>query len=197
MKFIFDFDDTLFINKQFKEHLYLCLDKKGIPYTVAKKQYEELRAVDRSFSLKSFLSEILSLDNMPKISAQEAYDEIVQECPNLLNTELIEIVREMGKENCYILTSGDPEFQRDKIARTIPENLFREIIVVLGSKREVITRICDEYKNETVVFIDDKSRFFADLDMELCKNLKTVLYDEYGLENLKKLIYTDLSDRKE
>ncbi|MEK7539555.1 MAG: hypothetical protein AAB595_02880, partial [Patescibacteria group bacterium] len=54
MKFIFDFDDVLFNNtKQFKEHMYMCLEKAGVSRNVAEKYYKEIRG--GKFWLKKML----------------------------------------------------------------------------------------------------------------------------------------------
>ena len=66
--------------------------------------------------------------------------------------------------------------------------MFSEIIVVPDSKKNVVERIAAVHKNEEVVFIDDKISHFEDLDFEKYPNLKTILYDEKGLEKVKEII---------
>ena len=85
----------------------------------------------------------------------------------------------------YIVTNGDEEFQRDKIRRLGVDMLVKEVSVVTGSKKEKIEEICKAFLEEEVIFVDDKNKFFVDINMEECPNLKTVIYNEYGLENLK------------
>ena len=50
-------------------------------------------------------------------------------------------------------------------------------MVVADEKRELIEKICAEYKDEPILFIDDKIKHFEDLDFKKCPNLKTILYD--------------------
>ena len=61
---------------------------------------------------------------------------------------------------------------------------FSKVIVVPISKKEVVEEICQRYSSQDIIFADDKAIFFNDIDMEKCKNLKTVLFNEHGLKNL-------------
>jgi FMN phosphatase YigB (HAD superfamily) len=115
-------------------------------------------------------------------------------CSALVNQELVAYIFEVGLENCYIVTNGDQEFQHEKIARAGLANNFKEIFVVSGTKKEKIKELCERFPDEEVIFIDNNSAFFNDIDMEACRNLKTVLYHENGFENVKAEV---LETRKE
>ena len=178
MKFIFDFDDVLFNNtKQFKEHMYACLEKAGVPRDVAEKYYKEAR--------ESQLTGIWLKKMLIHFSLKESlYKEILNNSKDFINKELLLIIKKLGKANCYIVTHGNEEFQRDKIRISEIESFFSEIIVVSGSKKEAIEKICAKHKDEKVLFIDDKIKHLEDLDMRKCPNLKTILYDDQGFEKL-------------
>jgi hypothetical protein len=107
---------------------------------------------------------------------------------DFLNVELLEIVKKLGKDNCYLVTQGNKEFHEDKIKRSRIATLFREIIIVPEFKKSVIENICEKHKDEEVIFIDDRQKFFDELDLKKCPNLKTILYDAQGLEKLKEEI---------
>jgi FMN phosphatase YigB (HAD superfamily) len=183
MKLIIDFDDVLFKVSNVKTALFAALKSHGV--NNPEEYYAEERKMGRPFSLKKFLAHVYQQENIFGISVEEMHEEIMSVCKDSVNTELVELVRTVGKENCYIVTSGDEEFQKDKIARAGLNDLIREIIVVPGSKKEAVQSLCGQYPNEEVIFIDDKNTFFTDIDMEACRNLKTVLYNENGYENLK------------
>lgn len=185
MKFIFDFDAVLFNTKKFIENNYVCLEKVGIPEDIAKKYYKEIRG--ETFSLKNFISTLLERKKITT-KMEGIYEEMMSECKNLANLPLLKVVTKLGKNNCLIVTKGDDDFQRDKIKRSNMALLFCEIHVVPGSKKEIIEDICNKNKDEKVIFIDDKIKFFEDLDFKKYPNLKTILYDEHGLEKLKKEI---------
>lgn len=82
------------------------------------------------------------------------------------------------------MSQGEKEFQLDKIQHSNINHLFSEINVVSESKKEMIERICSENQNSSIIFIDDKIEHFKDIDMGKCKNLKTILFDENGLQKL-------------
>ncbi len=174
MKYIFDFDDVLFhTTKSLKERIYETYEKSG----VSREQIKEYVAKEdpNGFSLKK----LLSYFSLPK----ELYDEIMDGSKDFVNEELLEIIKKIGKENCYIVTCGDEEFQKDKIKKAGLDIFFREIIVVLGSKKEAVEKICEKHKDETVLFIDDKASHFGDLDFKKYPNLKTILYTGQNLES--------------
>src|SRR3989344_2480096 len=98
MKYIFDFDDVLFNNtKQFKEHMYACLEKAGVSRGKAEEYYNTVR--ENRFSLKAFIKTLFAFWGIKK-EAEEVYADIMRECPNFLNNELIEAVKRVGVENC-------------------------------------------------------------------------------------------------
>ena len=190
MKFIFDFDDVLFNNtKQFKPHMYVCLEKAGVPRTVSEEYYKEAR--EKEFSLKNFITILLAHDPLSlkfqrgKEKVEEVYEEIMRECKNFINVQLTEMVKKLGRNNCFIVTNGEKQFQEDKIKNSGIASLFSEIYIVPNSKKEIIYDICNGNKNEKIIFIEDKIKFIEDLDFKKCPNLKIILYDEQGLEKLK------------
>ena len=128
MKYIFDFDDVLFNNtKQFKEHIYKCLEKAGISRTVAETYYTEVR--EKEFSLKNFISTLLKRGKIDK-KMEDIYEEIMSECPNFINNELLDEIERLGKNNCYLVTYGGKEFQQDKLDRSGVSIYFSQTYVV-------------------------------------------------------------------
>ncbi|MFA6257442.1 MAG: hypothetical protein WC671_00320 [Candidatus Paceibacterota bacterium] len=183
MKFIFDFDDVLFYNSEkLKKRIYSCLDKAGIPYDTAEAYYKKVRGGE--FSLKDFISELINLENKKDINPVELHEEIMSECPNFINTELVNLVQKFGKENCYLVTYGGYEHQKDKVERSGLASLFSEIHIRGESKKDAVEKICLENKNEKVIFIDDVARHFENLDPQKCSNLKTILYVGQNTESL-------------
>jgi FMN phosphatase YigB (HAD superfamily) len=179
MKFIFDFDDVLFNTKDLKRWMYTSLNNVGISFNVAEAYYEKIRGGE--FSLKNYLSELV-LEQ--KIDVNQVYEEIMAKCPDFVNTELVNIIRKIGKENSYLVTYGEKEFNRAKVERSGLAPLFSEIHIVQGSKKEIIRDICERNKTEKIIFVDDKIKFIEDIDMAKCPNLKTILFNEQGLKKV-------------
>ncbi len=183
MKFIFDFDDVLFNStKQLKKRIYMCLDKIGVSYDTAEVYYKEVRGGE--FSLKNFISNLLAQEKIKNIKMEDVYKDIMSKCPDFVNKELVEVVRSLGKENCYLVTYGEYEFNKAKVEKSGLAPLFCEVNIVPGSKKEIIYDICNRNKDDKVLFVDDKVKFFEDLDFKKYPNLKTILYDEQGLGKL-------------
>ena len=174
MKFIFDFDDVLFLTNRFREKVYEICERGGIPPKEVKSYMEE--HVPKGFSLKKLLRHF-SLD-------ENLYPEIMHGNEEFMNEEVLVLVRKAGRENCYILTHGDEEFQMEKIRSSGIKPFFTDTIVVLGSKKAALEKLCEQYANEDVIFIDDKTKHFENLDFKKYPNLKTILYDERGLKKL-------------
>ncbi len=175
MKYIFDFDDVLFNNTaQFKKHMFSTLAEAGVEEHEARAYYLEVR--EKEFSLKNFINILFDRNGINKSEINEVYKKIMTECSKFVNTSLIDKVKKIGKENCYIITNGEQEFNSDKIKYSSIGDLFKEIYIVPGSKKEIVEKICAQNKNEKVIFIDDKQKFIEDIDLAKCPNLKTVLF---------------------
>ena len=151
------------------------LEKAGVSRNEAEKYYKTIPK--NKFWLKELLIHFSLKESL--------YEKILAENKNFLNKELINIIKKLGKESCFILTHGHKNWQKDKIKNTGIESLFSEIFVVSESKKEAVEKICEKYKDEKIIFVDDKIRHFEDLDFVKYPNLKTILYDEQGLEKLK------------
>src|SRR5687768_2781004 len=114
MKYVFDFDDVLFnTTKMLKEQMYLSLEKVGIPRKIAEEYYKGLH--EHEFSLRNSISELFVLEGKDKNNIEKVYENIMSGCKNFINFELIKEIRDLGKENCFIITNGENEFQKEKI----------------------------------------------------------------------------------
>lgn len=174
-KYIFDFDDVLFYNtEKFKKHMYQCFENIGVPYEVVKKYYTEER--DKGFVLRNLVTSVLTGEKIVSVSVKELTERIMGECKNLVNYELLERIKQLGAESCYLVTHGVIEYQREKIQRTGMESLFADISIIQDTKKSSVEFICEQFKDSEVVFVDDKEKRFADLDFEKYPNLRTVLY---------------------
>ena len=183
MKLIFDFDDVIMNTSLLKKKITSSFYKLGVPKEIADNYYE-LRDKNIPFSLKLFLMSFLEKEKIKSVSYLELYEKIMKICPDILNKEVVQIAQNAGKENSFIVTNGDKEFQMDKIKKSGIESFFSEIYITNGSKKDIVENICLKNLNEKVIFVDNKIEFFNDLDIERCKNLKTILYDVNGFENL-------------
>ena len=77
--------------------------------------------------------------------------------------EYLNIFKKYGRENIFILTQGDENFQQLKIKHSEVDKKVKEILVVDSTKQEKIEDISLLWPNETILFIDDK---FKNLSFE-------------------------------
>lgn len=189
MKLILDFDDVLFNSSKLKEKFFAVLAFHGVKN--AEEEYHFERANDRPFSLWLFLKRICREEDMR--DAGLLYEEIMSTCHECRNEAVIEVVNKVGRDNCYIVSNGESEFQNEKLVRSGIYTLVREVFVVPGSKKEVIEGLCQQWSKEEVVFAEDKDKFLNDIDEVKCPNLRKVLFDKNGLEKLELQVEGSLS----
>jgi FMN phosphatase YigB (HAD superfamily) len=183
-KYIFDFDDVLFFNtEKFKKHMYKCFEDVGVSYDTVKKYYKLEK--EKGWVLRNLVTSILMGENIYFINADELTEKIMKECENFVNSELINRIIELEVGDCYMVTHGVTEYQLEKINRTNLKPLFNQIFVVQDTKKGPVEMICEQFKNEYVVFVDDKEKRFADLNFEKYPNLRKVLY--VGPESIEKI----------
>jgi len=174
-KYIFDFDDVLFFNTaQFKPHMYKCFEESGLPYDVVKKYYDRERA--KGFVLENLVKAVVHGEHVESITAPALTEKILGACKNFINHELIKRIKKLGPDNCYLVTHGVQAHQLEKINRTGIRPLFAQISIVQDTKKWSVERLCEQFKDDQIIFVDDKEKRFADLDYKKYPNLTTVLY---------------------
>lgn len=174
-KYIFDFDDVLFFNtEKFKKYMYKCFEAIGVSYDTVKKYYKIEK--EKGWTLHGLVTSILEGENITKISKEELTEKIMAECKNFTNNELVDRIKQLEMENCYMVTHGIKKYQLEKVNRTGLGPLFTQIFTVLDTKKGPVEIICEQFKDDEVVFVDDKEKRFADLDFVKYPNLRKVLY---------------------
>jgi len=174
-KYIFDFDDVLFFNtEKFKKHMYKCLEEVGIQHDTVKKYYKIEK--EKGWVLHNLVASVLKGENITSINKEELSEKIMGGCKNFINNELIDQIKRLEVENCYVVTHGVNEYQLEKINRTGLKPLFTQIFIVQDTKKGPVEMICEQFNDDEVVFIDDKEKRFADLDFGKYHNLRKVLY---------------------
>lgn len=140
----------------------------GIPEAQAVAYYKEVR------NQEFWIDDLIKHFNLPEIFYKKLTDpEIIKK---FIDIKLIHTVKLFGKENCIILTHGSKKWQMDKIVNSgIAEN-FSKILVVYQNKKEELKKLCSEFKNEQILFIDNDDKYFQDLNSQEFLNLKTLLY---------------------
>ncbi len=187
-KYIFDFDDVLFHNtEKFKKHMYKCFEDIDVSCDVVKQYYREEK--NKGFVLRNLVISVIEGEKINSVEPHDLTENIMRECKNFVNNELIEQIKLLDTNDCFIITHGVTEYQLEKIDRTGIKSLFSDIIVIQDTKKWSAEAICKRFKDDQVIFIDDKEKRFADLDFDKHPNLKTVLY--VGQESIIEIFGAD------
>lgn len=189
MKIIFDFDDVLFDNVSFKKKVFSYFEKYGLSSEVCESLYKKHRAY---FSLRKLYDEV-SIYTGKTFSQNEFAifrEYTFSNFDTYLNSNLVAIIEKVGKENCFILTAGDAQFQNEKIIESgLITHIHKEhILIVKDDKKESLLSLCTLHKDEIFVFVDDKEKHIQGaIDLHL-SNLHVVLYDSNGFTRLTNII---------
>jgi FMN phosphatase YigB (HAD superfamily) len=172
MKILFDFDDVLFHNtKQFKEVVFQTLMAGEVSRDAVEGAYMKSREGNAPFSLKQFIA-IFAPEKVEGL-----YAVLMETCVTCVNNTLIEEVFPLVEEkNRFIVSSGDREFQLEKIERSGVPVSRSNVILVERSKKHVLEMLCKEYKDEVIIFVDDREHFIKEAKMCNVTNLKPFLF---------------------
>lgn len=177
MKIIFDFDDTVFDTKKFKEEvLFNVFDGigKNVDKDVVREEYVLYRKEEKVFKVDVFLENIINKYNLKGfVSLEDLYKKIQVGVKKCVIPEYEEIIKRYGKKNIVILTHGDEKFQNFKIGLSGIADIVEEVTVMEDSKEQYIIDYCTKHKTEKVYFVDDKIENF--LSENLPRNLIQVL----------------------
>lgn len=180
MKVVLDFDDVIFNASAFKELMFFYLGERGIRN--AREVYDDMREKEEVFSVLRYLDKL----GVKESERDEVYEGIMTPSAWLTDKGVTAVMEEVGRENIFILSQGEEAFQRDKIGRAVGDKVLgSHVAVVSESKTEELVKICETYKDEDVIFADDKLKFLNALPASDLPNLKTVLFNERGLQTLR------------
>jgi hypothetical protein len=188
MKIIFDFDDVIFDSHAFKQKIFSGLVSSGIPSDIIKDLYISHRSSFSPYTLYKDAVEKSGLKISDK-SLRGAVNALVKDVDSYIDTRIVTLITTIGKEHCFVVTAGDKDFQKLKVEASlggvvIPEHCF----FVEYKKSEALQKICEQYPDEPVIFVDDKSRYMDEAHSLHIKNLHPVLYRHDGFEQLSQKI---------
>ena len=166
MILILDFDDTLLNTGRLEGEcaLHMLTLKYGVTNDNFKKAREKLREVypesPAYYDLKKHL-EILSGNNCARRDEmhREVYKLIRAQLKDFLFDDVVAFLKKQSQNHTLILmTFGDPDFQKHKVASSGISHFFHELIFTgKEPKAEIIKRVCAKTpKKEKVVFLDDR-----------------------------------------
>ena len=175
--FIFDFDGVFLDTPKFLMEMVRVLGRYGFTPKQVTAEYLANRKPDQPpFSLISFL--VSFFPDRPGI-IQKLYAELLGCVRSCLNPKMVEFLKKHKRENCFLVTNGEDEFQNDKINWSGLREFFSEVTIVqTNTKKREVEAICARFRDvKNIFFIEDKWQFLRDLDKEKYPNLRTYQYE--------------------
>lgn len=155
MKLVFDFDDTIFDSQRFKEErMYTCLVESGVTVEEFKASYEEHRRNNSIHDIHKHLREIIAERGLA-VSPEDIIYSMVQNIESYVFPEYLDLLKQYGRENIFVLTQGTEQFQTLKILHSNVEEQIEKSIIVQGGKEEQLNNLASIWQ-ETILFFDDK-----------------------------------------
>jgi FMN phosphatase YigB (HAD superfamily) len=189
MKIIFDFDDVLFDTKSLKKRVFSGLTEYGVNKDLVENIYQGQRD---EFNVEKLYREVCveSHITMSEEEINKAINEVLKDLIVFTDARFIQKIKELGGENCFILTAGEESFQKFKIKASgfldvIPQD---NIIIVPQDKKEIIRQICTTHASESIIFVDDKNKNIEEATSLKMPNLFPVFYEEQSFEALDEII---------
>lgn len=194
MKIFLDFDDCLFdtvlVHGEFWLDLRKIYERGGWNVEMIEKTADEFS--DASFDGKpntySIEKHLVALN---RYQPSEHYEAVKQECHDFMHEldrylfpDVMLFLKGFLKQDLFIVTFGDPGFQKGKIFGSHIESCVQDILVSEGKpKMELIREYAlkhDFIQTENMVFVDDKEKYFERMK-ENERNIITVLMDRRGI----------------
>lgn len=149
MKYIFDFDETIFDTEKFK-------------------QKEIIKMTGREYSKENWKEDIFLAI---KFLENNIHNNISYY--KYLVKDFLDFIKIHNKNDIYILTKGNKEFQKLKIKKSGADKLVKKFFIVEESKADILKDLCVKFKEEIVIFIDNEKVNFIVEDRP--NNLKQYL----------------------
>ncbi len=198
MKLILDFDDVIFDTKSFKIKVFSGLVDVGVTSNSVESIYQKQRS---AFNITTLYREVIRCAGiaMSQEELEKKIEAVLQDLHNYVDERLIQMINNTGKENCYILTAGEGEFQKQKLLYSGVLSLIpnEQIIIVGSDKKENLRLVCGLYPNEPIIFADDKEINIQDAQSLMIPNLFAVQYDERGFEKLSEAVSSHSEQSRE
>jgi len=177
MKIFVDFDGVIFNTKLFKKSLIKIFSENGISKKDFDKSYQQFKKQKIPYSPIKHI-EFLSNDKNCRYKTDRFYNDILKFLKNLklyIFKDAEIFLKSFSKNNLYLLSYGDLNFQKQKIKGTKISDYFRRIIITNKNKAEIVKQIVkkDKFRKlEKIIFIDDQPRNIKEVSS--IRNITTI-----------------------
>lgn len=168
MKIFIDFDDVIFNTKKFKQDLIGIFERFGV-------SREEFRDAYYTFSSSSKFqgrhydndAQIKTLEKRKKIDGKKLKAEVDRFMANLsvyVFPDVGKFLREFPKKDLFILSYGQPKFQKSKIKGAGVGKLVDKVFITKRKKVVAISELARKYafsQKEAMIMIEDHPQQIA------------------------------------
>lgn len=166
MKIFLDFDGVIFNTELFKKQLGKIFFKNGVPKEIFKKTYRNFEKNNLPYSFAKHLKFLAKNEkiNSKKISAD--LRKLLDNLKPYVSGEARIFLKHFYKNDLYLISYGDLNFQKQKIKGAEVSRFFRRVIITTADKGKIIEKIVkkDKFKKgERIVFIDDKPKHIREV----------------------------------
>ncbi len=195
MKIFLDFDGVIFNTELFKKQLIKIFFKNGVPKEIFKKSYRNSKGKNLPYSVAKHLKFLAKNEkiNSKKISAD--LKKLLNNLKQYVFGEARIFLKHFSKNDLYLISYGDLNFQKQKIKGAKVSKFFKRVIVTAADKGKIIEKIAkkDKFKKgETIIFIDDKPGHIKEVKRKniitfqiIRSNLKIPQIADFNVRNFK------------
>lgn len=177
MKIFIDFDGVIFNTELFKKPLIKIFFENGISKKDFDKSYQQFKKQKIPYSPIKHI-EFLIKNKKRRYKNDRLYSGILKLLKNLklyIFKDAEIFLKSFSKNNLYLLSYGDLNFQKQKIKGAKISDYFRRIIITNKNKAEIVKQIIkkDKFgKLEKIIFIDDQPRNIKEVSS--IRNITTI-----------------------
>ncbi|EKD58770.1 MAG: hypothetical protein ACD_56C00055G0006 [uncultured bacterium] len=163
-----DFDDVIFNTKKFKEDLRKIFFGFGISdecYEKTYYAYDDKRLV-KVYDPRAQIRRIADLQTVNEEKILSTLDSFMEHCSSYVFPDVEEFISSMKRENVYLLSYGDIEFQGEKINKSGIKDKISNVFITDKLKSDIVSIILEKQQfesGEKIFFLDDRIEQIADV----------------------------------
>lgn len=174
MKIFLDFDDVIFNTKRLSSDFKNLFFQSGISEDTFKKYYYN---EDNSYDPWAQIKKIQAESGKDLSGLEKSISGLVGNLTDYVFDDFWDFSKKIGKENIFILSYGDVNFQTLKIKNSETDRYANMLDIVEGLKSEAIKNALPKIhlaEKEAIYFIDDRVGFLEEVKKEI-PQIKTIL----------------------
>ena len=169
---IIDFDGVLFDDRRFKKEYESLFRHAGVSHDLYEKTYQQSKEkghYDPRAHIRLALGFVSSEPSVQK-NLYARVTKFLEQSSRYVFKDVSDFLGFLKKEHirAVLLSTGDPVFQKQKIAKSGIEHLFDDVVIISeASKLHAIDAMVRKEKSTRFMFIDDKKEVVEEIKKSL------------------------------